>query len=78
MRDVLSDGIRRVGGGWGARLSGCVWLEVIQRSRRGGRPPLPAPVSNEMHTEAGGERALGAGGVAGFSGGHSPVLSLPL
>lgn len=42
MRDVLSDGIRRVGGGEGGeRLSGCVWLEVIQRSRRGGRPPLP-------------------------------------
>lgn len=60
MRDVLSDGIRRVGGGeGGARLSGCVWLEVIQRSRRGGRPPLPCQMKCTPRRGRGGTGSRG-------------------
>lgn len=74
MRDVLSDGIRRVGGGERESTS-------LRLCAAGGHPEVTsrwttsAPVSNEMHTDAGKRGALGAGGMPGFSGGHSPIMS---
>lgn len=62
MRDVLSDGIRRVGGGVGGGRGTSLRLRVAGgHSEVTPRWTTSAPVSNEMHTEAGGGGALGAG-----------------